>query len=415
MFSLNSYTNNIKKMNSNSISECLNGLMDNLKKKKNNHDRDFKLNISLNSTNLKNESIDKINETNKGLTLEKIVQKQNFDKKYSRIMRALSPKNSDSNTHRIKNINLWDLKMKNNSNLDRDHSLKRLEDFKIRLVYDQEQEKEKFDEQKLFLKTIKRSSSSDFFKSTTNSDNKTFSSSKNSFHPINNMTSNFNSFIKAEQNFSDRNANMSFNSFKSVSSNNLKKNNISENDLNLSPKSNKGFEKTKRVNFDDFNNIGENPFKINLYDKNSMLTNSRKIYKKYGNMKEGYNLSPKNIYSPINNTNNNISKKKNNKYEDICFINPKIFSNSNTNYLNANSNLNKSESSNEYMNSMNSKRFSMKRIDNLLKNFTQNTNTSYLNSKNNANCNSPKGKNANNSQSFMIVKEKNRKLNNLLK
>ena len=34
--------------------------------------------------------------------------------------------------------------------------------------------------------------------------------------------------------------------------------------------------KIKRVNFDYFNSIGENPFKINIYDKNSALYDSVK-------------------------------------------------------------------------------------------------------------------------------------------
>ena len=115
-----------------------------------------------------------------------------------------------------------------------------------------------------------------------------------------------------------------FNSFKSVSSNNnnnFKK--ISDFDINsnIKPNLNNGnnngnfYEKTKRVNFDDFNTIGENPFKINMFDKNSTLNNSRKKYTKYGNMKEGYNLSPKNIYSPWKNYNINNTIKSEKNYE----------------------------------------------------------------------------------------------------
>lgn len=409
----------------NSISDHLNGLMDNLQKKKNNHDRNFKLNLSINSSNLKNENISKEKNENIGLSLEKILHKQNFDKKYSKIMRAVSPKASESNpSQQIKNSNLWNLKLKNNSNIDRDSSLKRLEDFKFKLVYDQDQEK--FDEKNLFIKSmkIKRSSSSDFFKSTTsNSENKTFSSSRNSFNP---MPLNNNNVNNANNNINNNvNENLSFNSFKSISSTNFKKNNDLENlnnlnnfstlsknnNNNISPKSNTiNQEKTKRVNFDDFNSIGENPFKINLYDKNSILNNSRKKYSKYGNMKEGYNLSPKNIYSPSNNSSTNFSytKGKNSslKFDDVY----SMHSSTKKYKHNGNCNLNNNDITC-------SRQYTMKRIDNLLKNFSEQNKINSMNLLQSPQSKSINNNNnsANNERTFLNVNENKKRLYNLLK
>lgn len=375
----------------NSLSDCLNGLMDNLQKKKNHQDRNFKLNMSLNSINLKNKTknIDKGKEDKfkerskenrkeketgigigkiKGLSLEKIQRHNlNFDKKFTKIMREVSPKAITNESNKIKNANLWDLKLKNNI-LKEKESSKAFQNFKMRLVYNQEENQGNgtaagtgnYDEQMLFIKNIKRSSSSDFFKTTSNSENKTFSSSRNSFNPMPYYSnSNFNykdntDREREREREKERNENISFYSFKSISSgnHNIKKNSDSE--FNLSPRSSfhgssfanltgdlDSLKKTKRVNFDYFNSIGENPFKINIYDKNSALY-SQKKYSKYPNIKEGFNLSPKNIYSPWKYSNNN----------------------------------NKSERYSIENKNMNSKQFTMKKIDNLLKNFKDiNSNT----------------------------------------
>ena len=421
----------------NSISDCLNGLMDNLQKKKNHQDRNFKVNISLNSINLKNKTSNKYEKSKskskeksiekgikaiKGLSLEKIhnTLNLNFDKKYIQIMTGVSPKANESSSNKIKNANLWDLKLKNNSIKEKDGSSKAFRDFKMRLVYNQDQEN--YDEQMLFMKNIKRSNSSDFFKTTSNSENKTFSSSRNSFNPMPYYSnSNFNNFKdnteREREREKERNENISFYSFKSISSsnhNNIKKNSDSE--YNISPKSSfingnlhgNGFglgngigdldKKTKRVNFDYFNSIGENPYKINIYDKNSSLYSSVKKYSKYGNMKEGYNLSPKNIYSPWKYSNNN----KGDRYltENKIFSKDKDSDKGKNNFLRSSySKVDKSGISNQYTNS---KQYTMKKIDNMLKNFNeinsnyQTQSHSQFPQKKIISLNSPKSKNINN-------------------
>ena len=376
----------------NSISDCFNGLVDNLQKKKNIHDRNFKLRMSSNSNAITNE----LNENNRKkefLSLDKVIHQQNFDKKYSKIMSSVSPKAKDSDLNPQKNLNLWDLKLKSNSSIDKDQSLKRLEDLKLRMVYHQDLEKS--DEQKQFSQTFKKSSSSDFFKSTANSESKTFSSSKNSFYK-NNINSNFSG---NQSNFNnERNENLSFNSFKSVSSGNNLGKKFSEIDVNLSPKSSNG--KTKRVNFDDFNNIGENPFKINMYDNNSMLNNSRKKYSKYGNMKEGYNLSPKNICSPFKDSLNYHSNKQVYRIDDIYEKSPNTRSKKDS-YSGSKLLKSPSQSSNSVLNKsgvstafISTRQYTMKRIDNLLKNFTHQ-------SPQKISLNSPKTKNKNPQGSFL--------------
>lgn len=403
-----------------SISNCLNNLVNDFTKKKNNQDRKFKLSLTMNSSTLKNQSIDKNKNFNyNNISTERISQKQSFNKNYSKIMKSVSPKGSyETNKNKIKNINLWDLTLKKTSNQDMEKSSKPFDDFKMKLIYNQS--KEKIDEQQLFNHKIKRSNSSDFFKTTSNSDNKTFSSSRNSMNPLN-LNSNYSS-LKADRdlnsiNNNERNENVSFNSFKSLSPFKTKKNtqNSDQLEINKTPESIynsiKGntitngsiLGKSNRVNFENFNSIGDNPFKINLFDKNSILTNTRKRYSKYGNMKEGYNLSPKNIYPPTNSNIKNSLMKSNIKIEKI-FDKSMDKKGKKDNYLHSTSNSLLNKSGNSFNEVMTSRQHTMKKLDNLINNFTEPTKIeSFKNRNNNA-----KG-------SFLIKNENGRKLFDLIK
>ena len=440
----------------NSITDSYNGLMDNFQKKKNMHDRNFKLKMSLNANSIRSQEND--NYTNKeikrenkytsaneneNLSVDKLIKQKNFNKKYSKIMSSVSPKHKEA-IFPNKNINLWDLKLKKNSEIDKDQSLKRLENFKLNMIYSQNKNQNS-GKNSLEAKTFKMSNSSDFFKSTINSDCRTFSSSRNSFNPNNNNNFNSNTFsggffneknasanTNANANF---NANMSFNSFKSVSSSNIFNKKFSEIEINancnsnfeVSPKSsnnnynNNG--KTKRVNFDDFNLIGENPFKINIYDNNNIaVNNTSKNYSKYGKMKDGYNLSPRNLCSTKTASLNYHSNKHVYKIDEIYEKSPSqrlrsqkdLFNidynnkgiNLNSPIKTGNFKINKFGISNEFLNS---RQHTMKRIDKLLKNFNEES----LSTLKNSIANSPK--NQKNSEATFLRRHNKQRLLNLLK
>jgi len=269
------------------------------------------------------------------LSLDKIIHQQNFDKKYTQIMSSLSlspMKQAIFDSPEQKNFLLWDLKIKKDGSLAKDQSLKRLEDLKLRLVYNN-QELEVPEEQKLYKNflnlntaTFKQSNSSDLFKSTNNSESRTlFSSSKNSFYnSANNFNSinnnNLNNNYHSEQQQNNKIENLSFYSYKSFSSkqskntvggaikNNNKMNSHNNSYNNLSNSrdllsnlhlnsfgENNSQKRTKRVNFDDFNTIGENPFKININKMHNQINSTRK---KVNLKSSDLNISPKNIYSP---------------------------------------------------------------------------------------------------------------------
>jgi len=316
----------------NSVSDCFNDLLDDLHKKKS-----F-INGKKYENYLRKNNFDSPLEEKQckfqGLSFEKIIHQQNFDKKCTQILNALnlSPKRLEIESPNKKNYLLWDLKIKKDGNASRDQSLKRLGDFRLRMVYNQDidiPEEQKLLENFLNVKTanFKQSNSSDFFKSTINSDSKTFYTSKNSFY---NSANNFNKTLKfnSANNFysgSNNEANkpennLSFNSYKSFSSfgnQSIKNNNkntkkkeldstiFSFNNNNSNNKNEfvgmdfiKSKEKSQRVNFDNFNSIGENPFKINIYDTHSQINSERKKV----NLKNSVLLmSPKNIYSPNRN------------------------------------------------------------------------------------------------------------------
>lgn len=466
--------NNKKEKSNSIISDCFNGHMDNLQKKKNIHDRNFKLKMSLNpKQNQKSEENENI--VKETFSIEKKINQKNFDKKYSNILNFSESTKQQENFPQ-KNLNLWDLKLKKNSLISKDQSLKKLENFKLNMLYSNSKyllnlsnEKMQFSQQNFGKKSS--NCSSDFFKSTINSETRTFSSSKNSFYPstsknsfyppstlqnINfsgthgnfyneknatntaNPTINANPTLNANAN-ANFNANMSFNSFKSVSSsNNFRKksaefdaiNNNTNYDLNLSPRSprsststSKGKLNTKRVNFDDFNFIGENPYKINIHDYNNIaVNNTSKNYSKYGNMKNGYNLSPKNICSSRNSLNYH-SNKSLYKIDDIfennnnppsprggqgqglgqgglLFDSNKINSPKKTGFQ-----FNKTGTiTNEFLNS---RHFTLKRIDNLMNNFANSTAKK-------GNIGSPKN-HKNNSEATFLKGNNKQRLLNLLK
>ncbi len=373
----------------------------------------------------------KENKKYESLSLEKIMHQQNFDKKYFKIMDSisLSPKKVTIENPDQKNLLLWDLKIKIDGSVSKDQSLKRLEDIKLRMVYNQDLEiprEEKIYQNFLNSKNskssnFKQSSSSDFFKSTINSDNKTFYTSKNSFyktsnnnnHNILNVNANSNTNYN---NDSNKFENLSFHSYKSLSS--CGNNSITYNNKTLDKKTNKkeilnnnnksnnfnprvfSKDKSTRVNFDKFNTIGENPFKINIYDTHRDITTAkRKVNLKNSDI----SISPRNIYSPYtdisyhsykrifdfdrlygkNNTNRKFDNKPNKRI--INLNNNEINNNINYNLspkerVNNKENLNgilikkPMNDNNEYKRistAINSNRqYTLRRIDNLLKNFS---------------------------------------------
>jgi hypothetical protein len=431
----------------NSISDCYNDHIEKYQKTKNIHDRNFKLQISLNANKIKSEEKQKEKEEkntyvyqekdnncksklsnenfnsnlnlninlnqiqnenqseNNNFTYDKLMIQKNFEKKYSSIMSSTSPKNKNTFFPQ-KNFNLWELKLKQKSNIDKNQTTKNLENFKLNILCAHESnnsisgirlEKEFAKDLKTRLgngkyigKSIEKKKHFSYMSKTSNfnfnpnsnfdssypapgSDSASasatdfFKSSKSSFYSNKN---NNNNHYNYNYNF---NPNMSFNSIKSVSYNkNL-------NNLSLSPRSNynnnipNNFSgNINRVNFDDFNSIGENPFKINIYDNNNIAINTiSKNYSKYGNMSDEYNLSPRNICSPKKDSLNYHSKKQLYKIDDIYESSPRNNKNKNFNEginLNSpkNSNLKKFGISNDYLNS---RQYTMKRISNLLKKF----------------------------------------------
>jgi hypothetical protein len=456
-----------KKEDVNSISECYNNHMEKFQKTKNTQDRNFKLQMSLNANKIKSEEKEKEKEKktfvykekdkeskfsnenlslnlnqiqnenqseNENFTYDKKMIHKNFEKKYSNIMSSISPKNKNS-FFPEKNFNLWELKLKQKSNVDKNPSTKNLENFKLNMLCGQSSPLsnsglgkvselrsksgigkligDSFDEKKHFSPMNKTSN----FKFSTNFDSSAsasntasasvsdfFKSSKSSFFTnINNNNTNYDNFnvnfikncnqrnkyndktIKINSNNSNYNnnynPNMSFNSIKSASSNK------NFNNINLSPRSNITYNNNKnynnisnkininRVNFDAFNSIGENPFKINIYDNNNIAVNTiSKNYSKYGKMKDGYNLSPRNICSPKKDSLNYHTNKQVYKIEDIYESSPRNNKKNSNEKINLNSPKNSNvkkfgiSNSNEYTNS---RQFTMKRINNLLKNFNE--------------------------------------------
>lgn len=362
----------------NSISNCFNDLLGDLQKKKSLTSQTKQKSSIISAVKIQRQtrhdspSSDKTRSKFDGLSLDKIIHQQNFEKKYTQIMSALSLSPTRKTQAAVldspeqKNILLWGLKIKKDGSIGKDQSLKRLEDLKLRLVYKQELEIP--EEQKLYKSflnvntaTFKQSNSSDFFKSTNNSESRTLYSSKNSFYNSGannnnnfNVISNYNSNSNEQLNKLE---NLSFYSYKSFSSSKQGKqsnrNNINSSDLlsNFQLNSFGNYnhkEKTRqRVNFDDFHTIGENPYKINIYETHNQINSARK---KVNLKNSDLNISPKNIYSPnkdglsyypnkrvfdINhllentNSNNNISNKKNNLDLDL---------NSNNNFIKNNNN-----------------------------------------------------------------------------
>jgi hypothetical protein len=296
----------------NSISNCFNDLLEDLHKKRSLNKQKKYCNNNIRLTRHDSPSAEKTS-TNKyeGLSLDKIIHDQNFDKKYTQIMSALSlspKKQANLASPDVKTPLLWDFRIKKDGSLGRDQSLKRLEDIKLRMVYNKDSEIPQ--EQKIYKNflnlntaTFKQSNSSDFFKSTNNSESRTLYSSKNSFYSSANNFNNLNNNLNSNLNIDLQNnklENLSFYSYKSFSSMQSKKNNFNSNkdllsNLHLNSFGNYNLEKTRRVNFDDFNTIGENPYKINIYETHNQINSTRK---KLNHKNSDLNISPKNIYSP---------------------------------------------------------------------------------------------------------------------
>lgn len=301
----------------NSISNCFNDLLEDLHKKKSyNNRKKYHENNNVRLTRYDSPSSEKqISNKYQGLSLDKIIHNQNFDKKYTQIMSALSlspKKQVNLASPENKNPLLWDFKIKKDGNISKDQSLKRLEDLKLKMVYNQNLEKP--EEQKIYQNflnlntaTFKQSNTSDFFKSTNNSESRTLYSSKNSFYnSANNANSNLNNLISGnnilnnDQQQNNKLENLSFYSYKSFSSMQSKKNNLHSNkdllsNLHLNSFGNYNNDKKRRVNFDEFNTIGENPFKINIYETHNQINSAKnRVDLKNSEL----NISPKNIYSP---------------------------------------------------------------------------------------------------------------------
>jgi len=118
-----------------SISNCLNELVRDLNKKKSSIRGNFERNeINLNMPESPVNS--KTRKNYEGVSLEKIIHTQIFDKKYSKLMGSLSlsPKRQSMETPHQKNVNLWNLKLNKDSFFGKDHSLKRLDNFRLNMM-----------------------------------------------------------------------------------------------------------------------------------------------------------------------------------------------------------------------------------------------------------------------------------------
>lgn len=393
----------------NSISDCFNDLLDDLRSKK--IPKEKFINQTLSSK--RNEFSGEKNTKYEGLSLDKIIYQNKFDKKYTEIMGTLTPKSSFReeicNSPKEKNSFLWNLKLKTSNKNIKDQSLKRLENFKLNIIYDKQVKNSKtlsdISNGTFAINKFNSFSNSDFLKSTinSNSDAKTFYTSRNSFNNNNNNLNFLSNNIE----------NLSFYSFKASNSTafykpkNNKSNNFSVDSPNSrlsSPsKDNKQDSGCKRVDFVYFDTIGENPYKINVYDKNNPTNLASNVRKKHSEN----NISPKNIYSP---NKNGLSYYSHKHFFDIDHLytnkanydqnnaKDKTFSPSMTERKNINNNnqrlirtikksqeklekefneinLNKNDinlgiNSKKFSNAVSSNRqFTLKRIDNLLKNF----------------------------------------------
>ncbi len=386
------------------ISDCFNDFIEDLNNKKTLHSNKNRSNNIIgfknqvyesptNKTNIHNFDND-INFKNirdnkyEGKCLDKIIHHQNFDKKYSEIMNNLysSPKHKTIESPRTKKNLLWDFKITKDGTVNKDQSLKRLENLKFKNIYKNDAElpeDEKIYNNFLNMKNtnFKQSSSSDFFKSTANTENKTLYSPRNSFYNVNSENKLENLSFYSYRSFSSAGVCNNNNNLKTrksiIHSKNFKHlngdvNNYNNFGLDFKERGNK--ERAKKVNFDYFNTIGKNPFTIDIYQSNDRINSAKRNVA----MKNSYlNISPKNFY-PVKNEvfHNSNNNKKFIDYSDLFEnTNQKIIRidrdlKSNINLKNENMTKSLNIKNRIFTANSNTRQSSFKRIDNLIKNFS---------------------------------------------